>query len=59
MRANSLTELFYHQKKRVDGFSGFYEQTLRREPGDRLRIERKKIVVVDDVIRSVLDVYSV
>ena len=57
--ANWLTQLFYHQKKRVDGFSGFYEHTLRREPGDRLRIERKKIVVVNDVIPSVLDVYSV
>jgi 3-phenylpropionate/cinnamic acid dioxygenase small subunit len=54
-----LTRIYFQQKKRVDSFSGFYEHTLRREPDDRLRIEKKKIIVTNDLIPSVLDVWSV
>jgi len=59
LASNWRTDSFYHQKKQVQSFSGFYEHTIRREPGDRLRIERKKVIVINDVIPSVLDVYSV
>lgn len=39
-------------------FFGAYEHVLRKN-GDQLSIARKKIVLVNDVIPSVLDVYSV
>ena len=54
-----LTQIYVQRKKRVDSFSGFYEHLLRREPDGRLRIERKKIVVINDLIPSVLDFWSV
>lgn len=44
--------------KETSQFAGWYEHTLRPFEG-RLRIRRKKIVVVNDLIPGVLDIYSV
>jgi len=56
--SNWVTQVFSNRKRTTHSFSGFYEHVLRRE-GDRLRIEKKKITVINDVIPSVLDIYSV
>jgi 3-phenylpropionate/cinnamic acid dioxygenase small subunit len=53
------TQMFFQQKKQVQSFSGFYDHSIRREEGGRLRIEKKKIVLINDLIPSVLDVFSV
>ncbi|MDE2204997.1 MAG: benzoate 1,2-dioxygenase small subunit, partial [Burkholderiaceae bacterium] len=47
-----------HRYKSTDQFFGTMFVTLRRA-GDGLRIARKKIVLKNDYIRQVLDVYHV
>jgi benzoate/toluate 1,2-dioxygenase subunit beta len=47
-----------YRKGETQSFFGAYEHVLRKN-GDQLSIARKKIVLVNDVIPSVLDVYSV
>ena len=58
LSSNWVTQIFSTKKRTTHSFSGFYEHVLRTE-GDRLRIEKKKITVINDVIPSVLDIYSV
>lgn len=45
-------------RKEFNTYAGHYEYTLEREDG-RLRIKRKKIILVNDVIPRVLDFYHV
>lgn len=47
-----------YRKGETQTFYGAYEHVLRKN-GDQLTIARKKITLVNDVIPSVLDVYSV
>lgn len=47
-----------YRKGRTETFYGGYEHRLRRH-GDELTIARKRIVLMNDVIPSLLDVYSV
>ncbi len=54
--ANWFVQSFKEQQSHAH--YGFYEHGLRRE-GERLRIEKKKIIILNDVIPSVLDIYSV
>lgn len=56
--ANWLVQSFRVREQHSHAHYGFYEHVLRRE-GERLRIAKKKIVVLNDVIPSALDIYSV
>ena len=47
-----------YKAQKTQTFYGSYEHELRREGGE-LKIQRKKIVVLNDVIPGVLDVYNV
>ena len=53
-------QVHIYRPERQQSFSyfGFYEHTLRIE-GERLRIIKKKIVLLNDVVESVLDVNHV
>lgn len=51
------TTSFRH--KQTYQFAGYYEHTLRPVDDGELRIAKKKIVVINDLIPNVLDVYSV
>lgn len=55
-RANWTTHLF--RLKETHAFFGHYDYLLNRRDGT-WRIARKKIVVLNDVIPTVLDIYSV
>lgn len=46
------------EKQQTFSYCGFYEHTLRPE-GQALRIAGKKIVLLNDVVESVLDIYLV
>nr|ART37706.1 E82 [uncultured bacterium]ART38792.1 G257 [uncultured bacterium] len=56
VKANWQGNAYRHEK--TDFFYGRYEYGLRDEQG-RLLIARKKIVLMNDVIPSVVDVYNV
>ncbi|WP_372725522.1 aromatic-ring-hydroxylating dioxygenase subunit beta [Immundisolibacter sp.] len=47
-----------YRNERTDSFYGTYEYGLREEKG-KLVIARKKIVLMNDVIPSVVDIYNV
>lgn len=49
-----------HQPEKQQSFTyfGFYEHELRAE-GDHLRIAKKKILLLNDVVKSALDIYHV
>ncbi len=47
-----------HRHEKTDSFYGRYEYGLREEQGNLL-IARKKIVLMNDVIPSVVDIYNV
>jgi 3-phenylpropionate/cinnamic acid dioxygenase small subunit len=56
LSANWLVQSFKEQQSHAH--YGFYEYVLCRE-GDQLRIAKKKIIVLNDVIPGALDIYSV
>ena len=56
VKANWQGNAYRHEK--TDSFYGRYEYGLREEQG-KLLIARKKIVLMNDVIPSVVDVYNV
>jgi 3-phenylpropionate/cinnamic acid dioxygenase small subunit len=56
VKANWQGNAFRHEK--TDSFYGRYEYGLREEQG-KLLIARKKIVLMNDVIPSVVDIYNV
>lgn len=56
--AHWLVQSFKVREQQSHSHYGSYEYVLRRE-GDRLRIAKKKIIVLNDVIPSALDIYSV
>ncbi|MEW6301754.1 MAG: aromatic-ring-hydroxylating dioxygenase subunit beta, partial [Thermodesulfobacteriota bacterium] len=45
-------------KQEVFCYFGFYEHVLRPQ-GNELHIARKKILLLNDVVESVLDIYHV
>jgi 3-phenylpropionate/cinnamic acid dioxygenase small subunit len=51
-------QVYRPAERRVSSYFGFYEHLLRREP-DGLRIARKKIILLNDEIESVLDINHV
>jgi 3-phenylpropionate/cinnamic acid dioxygenase small subunit len=51
-------QIYRPEQQQAFSYFGFYEHVLRPE-GDRLRIARKKITLLNDVVESVLDVYHV
>lgn len=51
-------QIYRPEKQQVLTYFGFYEHVLRSE-GDRLRIAKKKIILLNDVVESVLDVNHV
>jgi 3-phenylpropionate/cinnamic acid dioxygenase small subunit len=54
--SNWITHSFHHGE--TTAFYGFYDHRLRRV-GDRWRISRKKITILNDVIPTLLDIFSV
>jgi 3-phenylpropionate/cinnamic acid dioxygenase small subunit len=56
--ANWLVQSFSVREQYSHAHYGFYEYVLRWE-GRQLRIASKKIIVLNDVIPSALDIYSV
>jgi 3-phenylpropionate/cinnamic acid dioxygenase small subunit len=50
--------LYRWDKRQSFTYFGFYEHVLRQE-GDSLRIAKKKIILLNDTIKSVLDIYHV
>lgn len=56
VKANWQGNAYRHEK--TDSFYGRYEYGLREEQG-KLLIARKKIVLMNDVIPSVVDIYNV
>ncbi|MGE0809840.1 MAG: aromatic-ring-hydroxylating dioxygenase subunit beta [Immundisolibacter sp.] len=56
VKANWQGNAYRHEK--TDSFYGRYEYGLREEQGNLL-IARKKIVLMNDVIPSVVDIYNV
>ena len=56
VKANWQGNAFRHEK--TDSFYGRYEYGLREEQG-KLLIARKKVVLMNDVIPSVVDIYNV
>jgi len=50
--------LYKGEKQQAWTYFGFYEHMLRAER-DKLRIAKKKIILLDDVVESVLDIYHV
>ena len=56
VKANWTAHSF--RKRELNTFCGTYEYVLRTN-GDSFKIEKKKIVVVNDLIPRVLDIYSI
>jgi benzoate/toluate 1,2-dioxygenase subunit beta len=50
--------VYLPEKQHAFTYFGFYEHVLRDE-GERLRIAKKKILLLNDVVESVLDIYHV
>jgi 3-phenylpropionate/cinnamic acid dioxygenase small subunit len=57
---SSHWQVHLYKPERQESFTyyGFYEHVLRPEE-DKLRIAKKKIIVLNDVIESALDIYHV
>jgi benzoate/toluate 1,2-dioxygenase subunit beta len=51
-------QIYRPEKHHAFTYFGFYEHVLRPE-GDHFRIAKKKIILLNDVVESVLDVYHV
>jgi 3-phenylpropionate/cinnamic acid dioxygenase small subunit len=51
-------QIYRPEKQQSFAYFGFYEHMLRPE-ADNLRIARKKIILLNDVVESVLDIYHV
>jgi len=56
--ASFCTHLYDRRGERTHAFFGRYEYRLRREAED-LRIARKKILLLNDTIPAVVDIYSI
>jgi 3-phenylpropionate/cinnamic acid dioxygenase small subunit len=56
--AHWQVQLYRPEKHQASTYFGFYEHVLRPE-GEQLRIARKKILLLNDVVESVLDIYHV
>jgi len=56
VRSNYTTHSYKHKTTKT--FYGYYEHRLRLS-GDRLLIARKRVIVLNDTIPTVLDLYSV
>jgi len=52
-------QVTYFKHKETHFFAGQYEYTLRPQDDGSLRIARKKIIVINDLIPQVLDFYHV
>lgn len=52
-------QVTYYKHKTTNFFAGQYEYTLRPQDDGSLRIARKKIIVINDLIPQVLDFYHV
>ncbi|MEW6105508.1 MAG: aromatic-ring-hydroxylating dioxygenase subunit beta [Bacillota bacterium] len=52
------THIYQPEQRRAFSYFGFYDHVLQPQ-GDELRIARKKILLLNDVIESVLDIYHV
>ena len=50
--------IYRPEKQQSFTYYGFYEHILRPE-GDTLRIAKKKVILLNDVVESVLDIYHV
>ena len=50
--------VYQPEKQHSFTYFGFYEHVLRSE-GEKLRIAKKKILLLNDVVESVLDIYHV
>ena len=59
-RVSSHWQVHVYQPEKQHSFTyfGFYEHVLRSE-GEKLRIAKKKILLLNDVVESVLDIYHV
>ena len=51
-------QIYRPEKQEAFAYFGFYEHVLRLE-GEQMRIARKKIVLLNDVVESALDIYHV
>ena len=51
-------QIYQPEKQQVFAYFGFYEHVLHLEEG-RLRITKKKIILLNDVLESVLDIYHI
>lgn len=51
-------QVYLPEKQHTFTYFGFYEHVLR-EDGERLRIAKKKVLLLNDVVESVLDIYHV
>ncbi len=49
-------QIYRPEKQQSFAYFGFYEHALRLD-GEQLRIAKKKIVLLNDVVESVLDIY--
>lgn len=56
--AHWQVNLYRTERQQASSYFGFYEYVLRPEQ-DRLKIAKKKIIVLNDEIETVLDVYHV
>ncbi len=56
---NASWQVTYYKHKITNFFAGQYEYTLRPQGDGSLRIARKKIIVINDLIPQVLDFYHV
>jgi anthranilate 1,2-dioxygenase small subunit len=52
-------QVTYYKHKITNFFAGHYEYTLRPQDDGSLRIARKKIIVINDLIPQVLDFYHI
>jgi 3-phenylpropionate/cinnamic acid dioxygenase small subunit len=50
--------IYRPEKQQAFTYFGFYEHLLRLE-GEQLRVAKKKIILLNDVVESVLDIYHV
>ena len=51
-------QIYRPEKQQAFTYFGFYEHVLRTE-ADRLHIAKKKIILLNDVVEGVLDIYHV
>jgi 3-phenylpropionate/cinnamic acid dioxygenase small subunit len=49
-------QIYRPEKQQSFSYFGFYEHALRIE-GEQLRIAKKKIILLNDVVQSVVDIY--